>query len=134
MSGPAAWWAWAPAVVLTALALVDASTYSIAVPAAAGAVLIAGLGVALSVGRHARAPPAPPVSLALPRSHVRAAFGAGAMGREDIILLLDRLTRRILDPHLPVRPPFEVARLLRLPPEAWWRDVDDRLRALEGDR
>lgn len=120
------------ASALTAVAVASVSTDAIAIPAAAGAVLVAALAVGEAASRTAGPSPAAPRARPVPQSGIRDWLGAGEMGREDLLLLLDRLERKTSNPNLPARTPQEVTALARLTPPEFRRYLARRLDALEG--
>jgi hypothetical protein len=129
---PFSWWLVLVAVGFAALALDASGTYGIAVPAAFLAVVVAGLAVADAARRvHRPRPPARRPHPA-PASAIRAWLTAGAVGREELVLFLDRLDRRAWRPLLATRSPQEVAAVASLPPEAFRRYLEERLAPLEG--
>lgn len=132
MNAPFAWWWPLLAALLTLVAVAASSDYALSVPAAAAAVLVAALAVAdTALGfRRARKPPAPaePTSV----SDVRVLFRAGELGREDLVLLLDRLERRAWHPEMPAKTPPEITAILSLRPAEFHRYLTRRLTELEG--
>ena len=132
MSAPVAWWWPALVALFTALAVAGASNPGVAVPAAAAAVMTAALAVGVSLNRAASARTAPAPRRPVPRSGVRDWIAAGELGREDLLLLLDRLERKSLNPTLPARTPQEVGMIVNLPPREFRRYVAGRLDTLEG--
>lgn len=134
MSDGFRWGAWVVAVALAGAAIAESANYSLAVPLAAAAVAVALLALASAIRRLGvpHAPPAPPPPV--PHSRIREWWSGGTMGREEIVLLLDRLSRRSIDPRLPLRPARELAPLVRLSPEEWLRYLSDRIARLEGGR
>jgi hypothetical protein len=129
---PFAWWWLALAALFSAFALWAASNYAVAVPAAAAAVLVAALALGDAVRRTSSPRAVPPRVQPVPTSGVRRWLAAGELGREDLILLLDRLERKVLRPDLPARTPTEIGALVTLAPQEFYRYVADRIQALEG--
>jgi hypothetical protein len=134
VTAPFAWWWAIPAGGFTLLALLTASTYAVAVPATTAAVALAALAVGHTLARlPSAAPPVPaepgPV---LGVADVRAWLRAGRLGREDLLLLLDRLERRSTRPELPSRAAGEIERLLGLPRREFLRYLTGQLTRLEG--
>ena len=132
MRAPFAWWWPALAAGWTALAVVYSDTYAVAVPAAAAAVVFAAAAVVDVVRRTAALPVIVPRSRPTPSSGVRDWLTTGRLGREDLLLALDRLDRRALHPDLPSRTPQELRRLAALPRAQFYRYVDHRLDEIEG--
>ena len=132
MTAPFAWWLAAIAGGFAALAIDASATYSVAVPAAVAAVVVATLAVGDAVRRVRRAPAVPTLARPVPYSAVRERLAAGSLGREELLLFLDRLERRSGNPALPSRTPAEIAAIVRLPPAAFRRYVSDRLAPIEG--
>jgi hypothetical protein len=132
VTAPFAWWLAAIAAGFAALAIDASATYSIAVPAAVVAVVVAALAVGDAVRRVRRSPPQPLRARPVPRSGVRERLGAGPLGREELLLLVDRLERRAGNPTLATRSPQEIAAIVRLPPEAFRRYLSERLAPIEG--
>jgi hypothetical protein len=132
VSAPFTWWWPALAVALTLLAVLAASNYALAVPAAAAAVAFAAIAVGETLLRlrssHAAAAP---IRTTRP-SDVRDWLRAGGLGREELVLLLDRLERKASRPDLPARTPKEIGALLGLRPEEFRQYLTARLAALEG--
>ncbi len=63
---------------------------------------------------------------------VREAFVGGEPGREDVVLKLDLLERKISRPDLPARKPWEIAEIVRQPPAAFREYVRGRVDELEA--
>jgi len=132
VKAPFAWWLPAVAAAWTALAIVYSDNYAIAVPAASAAVIFAAVAVADAVQRTAPSPVVLPRGRLIPSSGVRDWIRTGRLGREDLLLALDRLDRRAVHPNLPSRPPEELSRLASLPRAQFYRYVERRLDELEG--
>ena len=132
MRAPFAWWWLALAAVFSAVAITASVNYAVAVPAAAAAVLVAAFAVGDAVRRTSSSRAVPSRIQPVPRSGVRNWLAAGELGREDIILMLDRLERKVLRPDLPARTPMEMGALVTLRPSRFYRYVADRIQALEG--
>jgi hypothetical protein len=128
---PFAWWWPALAAVFAAIAIARSNNYAVAVPAAAGAVIAAAFAVGDAVRRTAFPRTAPSQFRPVPRSGVRDWLAAGELGREDLVLLLDRLERKVLRPDLPARTPMEIGAIVNLGPSEFDRYVADRIQALE---
>lgn len=120
------------AVVATGLAVWAGDNFTIAVPAATGAVLAAGLliaDVALGRSRTARRPEEGAEAKEV--DTVRVAFRSGRLGREAIADLLDRLERAGPNPELPRRHAAETGRLARMSAAEFRIYVRQRLDDLE---
>jgi hypothetical protein len=129
---------WGCAGAAAAAAIVGIATgpdLGISVPAALAAVLAGGLA-AWDTSRAGPARPVRPVvePWAAPSVGVRSWFSEGTLGREEIVLLLDRLDREGPNPHLPVRPPVELRRLVEAPLREFRAYVRARLDQIEGIR
>ncbi|HYA10491.1 MAG TPA: hypothetical protein VEH10_02315 [Thermoplasmata archaeon] len=132
MNAPIGWWWPLVAVLATALAFAAGPTYELAVPAATVAVIAAALTIVevivrqrAQVGTDAERPlPAP--------GGVRGAFTGGEPGREDIVLTIDLLERKISRPDLPARTGAQIASIVRRPPAEFRRYLAERLDALEA--
>lgn len=131
---PFGWLLVALAAVATALALWAGSNLALAVPAGVVAVAAAAFLFGEAWLRHGtrRAVPATPLPAADSASALRTNFRSGPLGREAIVVLLDRLEREGLHPELPARRPAEFARFARLSPAEFRRYVRDRLDELEA--
>lgn len=120
------------ALGLALVAIAVGANYAVAVPAGAAAVVFAGLTLWDAVrrsdpsGRRAAARGHPPPVGA------RGWFLHGGVGREELVLLVDRLDRAGDHPDLPVRTPAEVERILRLSDREFRAYVNARLDAIEG--
>ena len=99
----------------TVVAVDAGSNLLVAVPAGIVAVTFAGLLLLTSLGEVAwRRPPSMRLEPPNTTSSLRAAFRAGRAGRISIVVELDRLERRILDPRLPTRSAAEEDRIRHL--------------------
>ncbi|HTT16904.1 MAG TPA: hypothetical protein VMH49_06065 [Thermoplasmata archaeon] len=131
MKAPIGWWWPLVAGVALVVTFVAGPRYSVAVPAATVAVIAAALAFIEPLRQRrterARRVYAPPVHV----GSVREAFAGGEPGREDIVLTLDLLERRIDRPDLPARTGPEITALVRQPPEAFRRYLAARLDDLE---
>lgn len=132
MNAPFSWWWPALAAVFLVIAILASSNYSTAVPATAAAVILAAIAVIDAVRRTGVAPTGPLMSRPVTPSGVRNWLAAGKLGREDLVVLLDRLERRASRPDLPVRTPLEMGSILSLPPAEFLRYLSQRLDTLEG--
>jgi hypothetical protein len=132
VTAPFGWWWAALAASLTAAAVATSREYALAVPLATAAVIVAAVAVGDAAGRTAE--PRPPFSRVrpVPPSSVRDWLAAGELGREDLVLLLDRLERKSWNPHLPARTPQEIGRVVNLPLDEFHRYLAGRLTRLEG--
>ncbi len=122
----------AGALVLGAIAALERRSADAAGVFAAGSVALAGFAlVAILRGEvrasRAPAPPTPPET-----SGVRAWLQSGPIGREEIVLLLDRLERESLHPDLPSSTVRELDRLRYLPAPEFRKYVARRLDDIEG--
>jgi hypothetical protein len=120
------------AAFAAAVAVAAGPNESLAVPAASVSVA-AGALLLVGVVERTRWPSRPPVAgpTADP-ARVRSSFEAGARGRNELIVLLDRLERGEGERYLSYRPPEELARLQALAPEAFRQYLGDRVSDLEG--
>ncbi len=132
MSSPISWWWPAIAAIAAALAIATSSTYAISAPAATAAVVAAAFAIVDALRRAPSANLSAARGPEVPLSYVRDWFGAGALGREDLVLLVDRLERSSLRPDLPARTGEEMAALVQLPPTEFRRYLTHRLDRLEG--
>jgi hypothetical protein len=130
VNAPIAWWGLALAATFTILSVLTSANYAVAVPTAAAAVIVASLTVGDAIVRTSARGTAAEVRPVL-RSGVREWIAAGELGHEDLLLLLDRLERKILDPTLPARTPQAVGEIVTLTPQAFQEYVAERLEALE---
>jgi hypothetical protein len=134
MNVPFGWIAPAAAIALTGLALATGDTPTVALPAAVGAVAAgaATVGEALArSGPFARRAPSPvPLN---PKASIRSAFRSARFGREEIVLLLDRVERMGPGPGLPGRSIEELEQIVRMPVGQFRGYVDRRLTDLERD-
>jgi hypothetical protein len=120
------------AVVAVAIAIAAGANLAIAVPASAGALFAVAAFLALAVrARTADAPPSAPEAPPLDPARVELALTSGALGRREVVELLDRLEREGPNPMLPGRPMPEVARIADLPALEFDRYVRARVEALE---
>lgn len=123
----------AAAVVATGIAIWAGPNVSIAVPAAALAILAAAMlfvGGWLDRAERGRRRP-------LPRSEpemfrLRSSLRSGPLGREDIVTTLDRVERGGPTPDLPARSPQEIERLVQLPLSEFREYLRTRLDDLEA--
>lgn len=134
MNAPFGWWWPFVAVVAVIVAFAAGPAYSLAVPAATVAVVAAALTIVEVIVRQR-----PGIESGLGHRSptpigIRGAFSGGEPGREDIVLTLDLLERKIARPDLPARPAPEVTRIVRQPPAEFRRYVSRRLDELEGPR
>lgn len=108
--------------------------YTVAVPAALVAIALGGLAFWDSSQTGGEPVSASTVPFESSPVGVRSWFTEGSLGREEIVLLLDRLDRHGPHPSLPARPPLELRRLVELPAREFRRYVGHRLDQLEGGR
>jgi hypothetical protein len=106
--------------------------YGVAVPAALAAVGFGGLAFWDSSRGGGRPVASPGPSFEGTPVGVRSWFVEGSLGREEIILLLDRLDREGPHPDLPARPPADLRQLVELPTASFRQYVQARLDQLEG--
>lgn len=132
MRAPFAWWWPVLAAALTVVAVLMSADYAVAVPAAVGAVLVAAVAVGEAVTRLAAPPTASALTFRTPTSTVRDLFQASELGREDLLLMLDRLERKSSHPNLPARTPQEIEAIVTLRPDEFRRYVAGRIASLEG--
>ncbi len=131
MNSPVGWTLPIVAVVATVVAVVSGDHLSYALPAAAIAVLAAALLFVRTWSARARRPEPPPP----PRTDVdrmRLAFHSGRLGREELVLTLNRLERSFLDRDLPPPSVDELARITALPPEQFLGYLRSRVDRLEA--
>jgi len=126
-------WVWAiVAGVATLVAILLQNAPAVEVFLAACAVAAAGLTIARSLGPRApRVAVQRRVDFGLPVS-VRDAFRSGSLGREDLVILLDRLERVGLRPNLPIRSSEEVQAIVGASEPEFLRYLEGRLTELEG--
>ena len=135
MSVPAAWVPLiAIAVVLVGVALWAGANVVIAAPAATGAAVLAVLVLVTGWDRRIRTRPVEGIFRRGPPTEVplRAAFSYGRLGREEIILALDRIERIGPNPSLPSRTGDELSELVARPPAEFADYVEERLADLEA--
>ncbi len=133
---PRGWWTLLlGAAALVGLAIWAGPNVGLAIPAATAALVVGGFLLVLAYERKARSPIAPVESEPgiSPGVNVREAFASGPMGREDIVLLLDKIERAGPNPTLPVRDADAVAQLTALPANEFRRYVAARLTTLEAE-
>jgi len=120
------------AIAAAIVAIVAGPDYGVSLPSAVVAVALAGSAVGETLWRTSRTRrPAP--SRSVPGVvGVRAWLRRGRLGREEVIVFLDRLDRGAGHPDLPIRPPAEIARLVNLPEDEFRAYVRFRLDAIEG--
>ncbi|HTP54586.1 MAG TPA: hypothetical protein VML94_06495 [Thermoplasmata archaeon] len=120
------------AVLGAVVAIVAGADYAVALPFAVGSVALAAIALGEAV-RRSEVLRRPGASRTLDRTAgVRAWFHRGTLGREEILMLVDRLDRGADRPDLPIRLSDEVARLVRLPEEQFRAYVNARLDSIEG--
>lgn len=132
MNAPFSWWWAALALALTLGAVLTGRQYVVAVPLAAGAVAVAVVAVLEAIQRQPSRRPAVPVVYAPPATRARAWLGAGRLGREELILLMDRMERRAVNPTLPIRSPAEMVALVHLSPAEFRQYLAARLARIEA--
>ena len=134
MNAPIGWWWPAVAIIATGVAFAAGPVYSLAVPAATVAVVAAALTIVEVIVRQRGEAGGGEYRAPRVVGGVRGAFIGGIPGREDLVLTLDLLERRILRPDLPAKTPREVAEIARRSPAEFRRYVAQRLDDLEGPR
>lgn len=125
------------AAALAGVAIWAGPNLGLAVPAGAAAVVVGGLLFATGWPRTSelRHPRPAPVETPdpTPTVNVRLAFASGALGREDLVLLLDKVERAGPNPTLPVRSADELHALTSRPERDFLAYVADRLGSLEEE-
>jgi hypothetical protein len=119
------------AILAVGVAVWAGPDYAIAVPATVLGVAAAGLTIVDAIRRR---PHRPTTAFRLPdRSDygVREMLRSGAVGRAEIVALLDRVDREGDHPDLPLRTPAELGRLVSIPEPQFLEYVRSRLDALE---
>ncbi|HTW55414.1 MAG TPA: hypothetical protein VMG36_03075 [Thermoplasmata archaeon] len=106
--------------------------YTVAIPACLIAVACAGITLADSVNRRGSRPARPQPRMPVRSPGVRDLFYGGAVGRAQIVEILDRIDREGDHPELPRRAERELQQIARLTPQEFHRYVTARLDALEG--
>lgn len=132
MRAPFSWWWAAAALALTIASIATGIRETVALPLAAAAAACAAVAILEVIHRQPSGPPTRPVPGAPGPSRVRGWLAAGRLGREELVLLVDRLERKSLTPTLPIRSPAELAKLVRLPPAEFRRYLEDRLTRIEA--
>jgi len=132
MNSPVGWVLPLIAVAATVLAVLAGGDLSIALPSAAIAVLAAALLFARGWSGRARAPDPSPPAPRTDADRLRLAFRSGRIGREEVVVALNRLERSFLDPNLAPPPVDELSRLASLPPEQFLSYVRRTLDRLEA--
>lgn len=117
---------------LTLLAIVAAHDEAVALSLATAAVFAAALAIADAFYRTRPRSSGAPSTQPGPRSGIRDWMASGEMGREDLVLLLDRLERTTLNPALPARTPREIGAIVELRAQDFRDYLDRRLETLEG--
>jgi hypothetical protein len=135
MNLPAGW----VALLLVAAGLAGVAVWAgpnltLAAPAASGAVLVGSLLLFLAWEGHARQSLARSKARASLASEVgvRVSFRSGPFGREEVVLLLDRIERLGPTPTLPSRSEEDLAGIVQLPAAEFVDWVDRRITDLEG--
>jgi hypothetical protein len=122
------------ALGLAALAFVERTEGLFAAALALGAVGFAGLALLPVLLEHPGPRSAPASRPPGPDFGIRAWLRSGPIGREEIVLLLDRLDRSTLRPDLPASTPDELASVRSLAPARFRRYVAHRLDEIEAGR
>lgn len=131
MNAPFSWWWAALALALTIGAVLTGRHYVVAAPLAAAAVAVAVVAILEAIYHQPSPEPGVEVAYMAQGTRVRGWLGAGKLGREELVLLMDRLERRAVSPTLPIRSPAEIARLVRLPPAEFRSYLAQRLARIE---
>jgi hypothetical protein len=119
--------------VAAALAAIWAGPdYGVAVPACLLAVACAGGTLADAVNRRGARVDRPRPRMPERSPGIRDLFYGGAIGRAQLVDILDRIDREGDHPELPRRADGELREIARLTPEEFHRYVVRRLDALEG--
>ncbi|HUJ78593.1 MAG TPA: hypothetical protein VLX64_06260 [Thermoplasmata archaeon] len=121
------------AVVATFVAIDAGPNYSVALPMSVIAVTAALFTAADALARTAHRTPPRSSSRGGRTGGLREWFLRGRIGREQIVLLLDRLDRAGDRPTLPLRSSEEIEGLVRLPDAEFRAFVRRRLDAIEGE-
>jgi hypothetical protein len=132
MSSPVGWVLPLVAAGATVLAVLAGGNFALALPAAGLAVLAAALLFVRTWSRRARAPESPAAAPRTDTDRLRLAFHSGRIGREEVVVALNRLERELLDPDLSPPPVPELTRLAALPPEQFLAYVRRQLDRLEA--
>jgi hypothetical protein len=132
MNSPVGWALALVAAGATALAVVAGGNLGVALPFAAVAVVAAALLFARTWSQRARPTDPTPVAPRTDTDRLRFAFRSGRIGREEIVLALNRVERSLVDPDLPPPSLDELTRLAELPPERFLQYVDWKLSRLEA--
>ncbi len=131
MTAPLGWW-WP---LLTAAAVIAAllADGTPKVAAVAGTVAVAGAALTIldAVTRRRERAAAPSGEPRAGPGGVRGAFRGGDTGREDIVLALDLLERKVVRPTLRARSSGELSSVAGRTPEEFRRYVAERLDDLE---
>ncbi len=120
------------AAVATALAVLAGGNLALALPAAALAVLAAALLFARGWSKRARRPDPLPARPRTDTDRLRLAFHSGRIGREEVVIALNRLERSFLDPGVPPPAVDELTRVAALPPDQFRAYVRAQLDRLES--
>jgi hypothetical protein len=130
MNSPIGWVLPAVAIGATVLAVWAGSNLAVAIPAAALAVLAAGLLFAGAwLDERRQAPRRSPLRAPPENYRLRSALRSGRLGREELVTALDRVERTGPHPDLPSRTARELEALAHLSP----RDFQDYLRTRLDD-
>jgi hypothetical protein len=129
---PFSWWWAAAAIALTVASIATGAQEAVALPLAAAAAACAVVALLETIHRQPSGTPSAAVAGAREPSRVRGWLDAGRLGREELVLLVDRLERKALTPTLPIRSPTELAKLVRLPPAEFRRYLENRLARIEA--
>ncbi|HTP55100.1 MAG TPA: hypothetical protein VML53_00325 [Thermoplasmata archaeon] len=133
MKGPFGFIPPAIAVAAAFTAIGAGPNYAIALPMSVIAVTAAAFTAADALARTARRAPARTPPRGGRTAGLREWFVRGRIGREQIVLFLDRLDRAGDRPELPIRSSEEIEGLVRLPDAEFRAFVRRRLDAIEGE-
>ncbi|MGP8077609.1 MAG: hypothetical protein ACLQD8_01985 [Thermoplasmata archaeon] len=126
-------WIWPTlAGIATAIAIVGRDDPVLAISGATFAVVTASLALAGVVRRPAADPLGTPELGPVSPGRVREAFRSQTLGREDLVLLLDRIERAGRAPNLPLRSSAELKDIIHAPDETFRRYLTARVEAIEG--
>lgn len=120
------------ATFVALLALLGRANYSVAVPLATLAVVLAGGVLLLAIVPAGGTAPAPSSSRDLDPVHTRAWLRSDRLGREEIVRHLDRLDRMGAHPTLALRTAQEMARLQGMSRDRFLQFVVQRMDEIEA--
>jgi hypothetical protein len=132
MSAPFGWGLAGIAAAAAAVAVIAGTNLPVAVPAAALAVLAASLLFVRAWTERAEAARELGRPTGTDTDRMRLAFRTGRLGREEIVVTLNRLERSFRDGGLPPPTVEELTRVAALPADAFLRYVREHLDRLEA--